>query len=56
MAGARDQRRPGYASGIEDLEGFDEPDEYNEYLSLWLEGGGTATFRNSHVDLFQSRA
>ena len=28
-------------------------DEYNEYLIITLENGETATFRNSHVDLFR---
>lgn len=28
-------------------------DEYNEYLVLMLESGETATFCNSHVDLFK---
>ena len=28
-------------------------DEYNEYLIITLDNGETATFRNSHVDLFR---
>lgn len=35
-----------------DLNGMDTPDEYNEYLILHFENGDTATFRNSHVDIF----
>ena len=27
-------------------------DEYNEYIIITLEDGGTSTFCNSHVDLF----
>ena len=34
------------------LKEFDETDEYNEYLILTLKDGETATFRNSHVDLY----
>lgn len=28
-------------------------DEHNEYLIITLEGGETATFCNSHVDMFR---
>lgn len=34
-------------------EGFDETDEYKEYCIITLENGETATFRNSHVDVFR---
>lgn len=33
--------------------GFDEVDEFEEYLILTLESGETSTFCNSHVDLFR---
>lgn len=36
---------PGYLSGI-------EPDENDEYLKIEFADGTSATFRNSHVDLF----
>lgn len=41
-------------SAYEILKEFDETDEYNEYLILTMADGETATFRNSHVDLFRA--
>ena len=35
-------------------EGYDEIDEYNEYLIITYENGETSTFRNSHIDLFRA--
>ena len=33
--------------------GFDETDEYNEYAIITFADGKTATFRNSHIDIFK---
>ena len=33
-------------------DGFDETDEYSEYAILTFTDGTTATFRNSHADIF----
>ena len=33
-------------------QGFDDVDEYAEYAILTFADGTTATFRNSHVDIF----
>lgn len=32
--------------------GFDEADEYGEYCIITFMNGETATYRNSHVDVF----
>lgn len=34
--------------------GYDEVDEYGEYLIITHESGETSTFRNSHIDLFRA--
>ena len=34
--------------------GFDETDENGEYAIITLADGETATFRNSHVDIFRA--
>ena len=34
-------------------DGFDEMDEYGEYAILTFADGETATFRNSHIDIFK---
>ena len=34
--------------------GFDEVDYYKEYAIITFENGETATFRNSHVDIFRA--
>lgn len=34
--------------------GFDEVDEYGEYCIITMLNGNVSTFRNSHVDVFNS--
>lgn len=34
--------------------GFDEIDEYGEYAILTFMDGSTATYRNSHIDIFRA--
>ena len=41
------------ATEIESMIDDVSKDEYNEYLVINLKDGQTATFRNSHVDLFR---
>lgn len=36
------------------LKTYDETDEYNEYAIITFTDGTTATFRNSHVDIFRA--
>ena len=33
--------------------GFDTVDEYQEYAFIEFENGESATFRNSHIDIFK---
>lgn len=42
------------AREIESMTDDDGKDEFGEYLVLTLKNGETATFRNSHVDLFRA--
>ena len=35
------------------LKTYDETDEYNEYAIITFTDGTTATFRNSHIDIFK---
>lgn len=34
-------------------DGYDEVDEHKEYAIMTFADGSTATFRNSHVDIFK---
>ena len=41
------------ATAIGDMTDEESRDEYNEYLVITFKDGQTATFCNSHVDLFR---
>lgn len=41
------------AAAVVNLTDGEFRDEYNEYLIIYLNDNETATFRNSHVDLFR---
>ena len=36
-------------------EGYDEVDNFNEYVTIKFSNGATSSFRNSYVDIFRLR-
>ena len=36
-------------------EGYDEVDDFNEYVTIKFSNGATSSFRNSYVDIFKLR-
>lgn len=36
-------------------EGYDEVDDFNEYVTIKFSDGSTSSFRNSYVDIFKLR-